>query len=489
MHFFGLIAALLLCSSPLAQGGQANSRPTATPDEVELGQSNTDLPIPAANIEAPTQSEEPGPIETGHTDALQVTAIETARAGVLESRPSDPIQTEIAESSTSGTIYVDVPVDIPETSVTGTLLCHGSLPKMPYFAWQWGYERSGQAFSLTDRDFQSLSDLCSSPYMRWAYGELFDFCRKHCVDWEPHNDWVPIEPYLARLEEYHDLWDRIRSRTQATRWAPMTCNPNEIDPNYSWPKPRYARDFPTLVVLCRENYRPVFSPSLRFGLGCECVEEGKPPVCPRDNANWPITKNYGSRRTPLKYAQTAVTRVSVWEVEDYRLIQDAFIPECETKCTCRRITDRDILRLEELAAGLERHFPGWYTARGAATYDKKVEKSYGAFGTGCSSNQQCYRGYRCVAKLISSTVVMGLSSDLVYKAGCVAVTQSIRGKRLGGRDYTGSFMGEQGLLNDWLCPCNATYVSKGCCSSDEGFLHEDPGLKRGVLTTATNYKT
>ena len=38
-----------------------------------------------------------------------------------------------------------------------------------------------------------------------------------------------------------------------------------------------------------------------------------------------------------------------------------------------------------------------------------------------------------------------------------------------------------GLADDSPCPCNCTYVSRGCCNSTTGILHEAPGLKLGML--------
>lgn len=40
---------------------------------------------------------------------------------------------------------------------------------------------------------------------------------------------------------------------------------------------------------------------------------------------------------------------------------------------------------------------------------------------------------------------------------------------------------EGGLAGDRPCPCNCTYVSRGCCNSTTGILHEAPGLKLGTL--------
>ena len=40
---------------------------------------------------------------------------------------------------------------------------------------------------------------------------------------------------------------------------------------------------------------------------------------------------------------------------------------------------------------------------------------------------------------------------------------------------------EGGLAADVACPCNCTYVSRACCTSATGIVHEAPALKLGVL--------
>ena len=40
---------------------------------------------------------------------------------------------------------------------------------------------------------------------------------------------------------------------------------------------------------------------------------------------------------------------------------------------------------------------------------------------------------------------------------------------------------EGGLAADTACPCNCTYVSRACCTSATGIVHEAPDLKLGML--------
>lgn len=46
--------------------------------------------------------------------------------------------------------------------------------------------------------------------------------------------------------------------------------------------------------------------------------------------------------------------------------------------------------------------------------------------------------------------------------------------------------GSSTLLSDLACPCNCTYVSKQCCTSASGIVHEDPVHRLGALSPPPN---
>ena len=55
----------------------------------------------------------------------------------------------------------------------------------------------------------------------------------------------------------------------------------------------------------------------------------------------------------------------------------------------------------------------------------------------------------------------------------------------GGTSLNSSSMTQSGLIGSYLsnmaCPCNCTYVSKQCCISDTGIVHEEPAKHLGSL--------
>lgn len=54
-------------------------------------------------------------------------------------------------------------------------------------------------------------------------------------------------------------------------------------------------------------------------------------------------------------------------------------------------------------------------------------------------------------------------------------TSSSSGNTMSQSELIGSY------LSNMACPCNCTYVSKQCCTSDSGFVYEEPAKHLGSL--------
>ncbi|KAI4185185.1 MAG: hypothetical protein LQ348_004414 [Seirophora lacunosa] len=101
----------------------------------------------------------------------------------------------------------------------------------------------------------------------------------------------------------------------------------------------------------------------------------------------------------------------------------------------------------------------------------------------CSRATDCANpGCRCVADgainwwsssckaVLADSVGRGLREDDNNRISDAGIVSNSSAGMIGGD-----------TLSDMPCPCNCTYVSKGCCGSGSGVVHEEPGKFLGGL--------
>jgi hypothetical protein len=93
-------------------------------------------------------------------------------------------------------------------------------------------------------------------------------------------------------------------------------------------------------------------------------------------------------------------------------------------------------------------------------------------GNNCTTNADCTGGSDCTCRAQSQQVVPGAGAGVgtvQYLAACIIMLSTgVPGKR----------------DEAWPCPCNATYVSHGCCDAKDGMVWESWNNKLGELAGA-----
>ena len=107
-------------------------------------------------------------------------------------------------------------------------------------------------------------------------------------------------------------------------------------------------------------------------------------------------------------------------------------------------------------------------------------------GSNCTSQADCKGGAggngncTCLAAQ-KGTFEPGIGA-MAFVAACIVSMAGSKGGGVGGggkRSLTGEGMGEG--EGGWACPCNATYVSRGCCGVGDGLVWEAEEFKLGEL--------
>ncbi|KAI9678174.1 MAG: hypothetical protein M1817_006119 [Caeruleum heppii] len=139
-----------------------------------------------------------------------------------------------------------------------------------------------------------------------------------------------------------------------------------------------------------------------------------------------------------------------------------------------RIPDPASLPAAPPAASLPEH------SRPAAA---AAAEPYPQCGARCTSNRDCRgadpsaAGCRCVAADVETARTAGL--DPVFPgAVCLLVTAALSNRPFKANPLGGRSPSDVPAI---ACACNATYVSRGCCDSDDGMIWEAPSLKLGNL--------
>ena len=270
-----------------------------------------------------------------------------------------------------------------------------------------------------------------------------------------------MTPISCSLVAYPPLW-LLPMLVMAARpmYDPYIACYGEVPPQDApWPADRTPNDYNSVLGLCSLSWGMIYN------LGCFCESDQGSPDCD------------GTGADPVLYAAQM----------DYTVMTyDSFLEFCQGHCVCVDYTLADDFRDMNQSAIVEINPAtiiganntqtnttasagggqdlGGGTISGGVTVNATASQQ--VCGTSCTTKQDCLgTSYETSCKcMIQSSEYVYSTSETLYTFACMVTTAG------GGKRHETE-----------PCACNTTYVSHGCCDSEDGRVWEAPEAKLGEL--------